>query len=149
MPGLSGLDVQAQFTERGWTTPIVFLTAHGQVSDAVAALKRGAFDFLEKPFADDALIDRVRAALEYDREERRAASAAAAAAARIGSLTKREHQVAVRVAAGMPNKVIAQELGISARTVEVYRAKAMSKTGARSVAELVRMVVRQEEARAS
>jgi len=149
MPGRSGLDVQAALTERGWATPIVFLTAHGQVPDAVAALKRGAFDFLEKPFADDALLERVRAALEYDRTQRESATVAADVAARIGSLTKREHQVAVRVAAGMPNKVIAQELGISARTVEVYRAKAMSKTGARSVAELVRMIVRQETAQAS
>ncbi len=144
MPGLSGLDVQARFIERGWTMPIIFLTAHGQVADAVAALKRGAFDFLEKPFADDALLDRVRAALERDRERRREAGVQAEAAARIASLTKREHQVALRVAAGLPNKVIAEELGISARTVEVYRAKAMSKTGAHSLAELVRLVVRQE-----
>ncbi len=145
MPGMSGHDVQARHAERGWSTPIIFLTAHGQVPDAVAALKRGAFDFLEKPFADDALLARVRAALDFDRDQRANASSAADIAARIGSLTKREHQVAVRVAAGMANKVIAQDLGISARTVEVYRAKAMSKTGARSVAELVRMVISQED----
>jgi two-component system response regulator DctR len=144
MPGLSGLDVQNEIATRGWSTPIIFLTAHGQVPDAVAALKRGAFDFLEKPFADDALLERVHAALDHDRLRRADAGVTAQVAARIGSLTKREHQVAVRVAAGMPNKTIAEELGISARTVEVYRAKAMSKTGARSVAELVRMVVRQE-----
>jgi len=146
MPGMSGLEVQARHAERGWSTPIIFLTAHGQVPDAVAALKRGAFDFLEKPFADDALLARVRAALDYDREQRQSASVAANVAARIRSLTKREHQVAERVAAGMANKVIAQDLGISARTVEVYRAKAMSKTGAHSVAELVRMVISQEGA---
>jgi FixJ family two-component response regulator len=144
MPGLSGLEVQALLAERGWAVPIIFLTAHGQVADAVTAIQRGAFDFLEKPFADDALLERVKAALERDRERRRAASVQADVAARIGSLTKREHQVALRVAAGLPNKVIAEELGISARTVEVYRAKAMSKTGAGSVAELVRLVVRQE-----
>jgi FixJ family two-component response regulator len=144
MPELSGLDSFVQFGERGWSIPVIFLTGHGTVPDAVSALKHGAFDFIEKPFADDALIACVQKALDRDREMRHGVAAAAAVSARIASLTKREREVATRVAAGLSNKVVAQELGISARTVEVYRAKAMTKTGARSVADLVRMMVRQE-----
>src|SRR5690606_11422864 len=108
-----------------------------KVPDAVQALKGGAFDFLEKPFADDVLLARVHAALDEDRRRRVRSEEEASLVARLSGLTQREHQVAMRVAAGLPNKVIAAELGISPRTVEVYRAKAMSKTGARSVADLV------------
>jgi len=144
MPGVSGLQLFETFADRGWELPVIFLTGHGKVPDAVAALKRGAFDFLEKPFADDALLARVRAALEADRNRRLQADKNAALAARLGSLTQREHQVALRVAAGLANKVIAAELGISPRTVEVYRAKAMSKTGSRSVADLVQLVMRHQ-----
>jgi FixJ family two-component response regulator len=142
MPGLSGLQLFETFAD--WELPVIFLTGHGKVSDAVEALKRGAFDFLEKPFADDALLARVRAAFEMDGMRRSRAEKDAAVAARLGSLTQREHQVALRVAAGLANKVIAAELGISPRTVEVYRAKAMSKTGSRSVADLVQLVMRQQ-----
>ncbi len=144
MPGLSGLALHETFADRGWRVPVIFLTGHGKVPEAVVALKQGAFDFLEKPFADDVLLARVQAALDEDARRKSLRSEEQALAARLGSLTQREHQVAMRVAQGLPNKVIAQELGISPRTVEVYRAKAMSKTGVRSVAELVRMVVRQE-----
>ncbi len=143
MPGLSGLDLHATFAERRWTLPVIFLTGHGKVPDAVTALKHGAFDFLEKPFADDVLLARVQAAFDEDGRRRTSAQEAAALTARIASLTQREHQVAMRVAAGLANKVIAAELGISPRTVEVYRAKAMSKTGSRSTAELVQLVMRE------
>jgi len=146
MPGLSGLDLFETFDDRGWTVPVIFLTGRAKVPDAVRALKRGAFDFLEKPFADEALLARVCAAHEEDRRRRARAEQDAAVVARLGGLTQREHQVALRVAAGQPNKVIAAELGISPRTVEVYRAKAMSKTGARSVADLVHLVMRQSSA---
>jgi FixJ family two-component response regulator len=146
MPGLSGLQLFETFVDRGWTVPVIFLTGQAKVPDAVEALKRGAFDFLEKPFADEALLARVRAAHEEDRRRRMRSEEEASVVARLGGLTQREHQVALRVAAGQPNKVIAAELGISPRTVEVYRAKAMSKTGARSVADLVQLVMRQPSA---
>ena len=149
MPGLTGLEVYRRIVELGWTLPVVFLTGHGTVPDAVVAIKEGAFDFLEKPFNDEALLNRVSAALDEDRRRRQVAAEEAAITARITRLTKREHQVAMRVAAGLPNKLIAAELGISPRTVEVYRAKAMSKTGARSVAELVQLVIRQQTAAVS
>src|SRR5205085_9434041 len=103
----------------------------------------GAFDFLEKPFADDALLERVHAALREDTQRRAKHEEMAALSARLGGLTQREHQVAMRVAAGLPNKLIAAELGISPRTVEVYRAKAMSTTGPRSTAEPVQLVIRE------
>lgn len=146
MPGLSGLQLFETFVDRGWTVPVIFLTGQAKVPDAVEALKHGAFDFLEKPFAEDALLDRVRAAQDEDQRRRARSEQEASVVARLGGLTQREHQVAVRVAAGQPNKVIAAELGISPRTVEVYRAKAMSKTGARSVADLVQLVMRQPSA---
>jgi FixJ family two-component response regulator len=143
MPGLNGIELFERFTDNGWTLPAIFLTGHGTVPTAVQALKYGAFDFLEKPFADEELLERVRAAIDEDRRRRARSEEQASVAARLGGLTQREHQVALRVAAGQPNKVIAAELGISPRTVEVYRAKAMSKTGARSVADLVQLVMRQ------
>lgn len=146
MPGMSGLELQQTFEERGWTMPVIFLTGHGKVPDAVAALKHGAFDFIEKPYADDAMLTRVRAALAEDAARRARHEETASLAARMASLTAREHQVAMRVAAGLPNKIIAAELGISPRTVEVYRAKAMSKTGSRSTAELVQLVMRERGA---
>lgn len=143
MPGMSGLALQETFAARHWTLPVIFLTGHGKVPDAVAALKQGAFDFLEKPYADDAMLARVRAALDEDTRRRTHSEEMASLTARIKSLTTREHQVAMRVAAGLPNKLIAAELGISPRTVEVYRAKAMSKTGSRSTAELVQLVMKE------
>jgi FixJ family two-component response regulator len=143
MPGLSGLALHETFADRGWTLPVIFLTGHGKVPEAVRALKQGAFDFLEKPFADDLLLARVQGALEEDVRRRARSQEAAALTARIACLTQREHQVAMRVAAGLPNKLIAAELGISPRTVEVYRAKAMTKTGSRSTAELVQLVMRE------
>lgn len=146
MPGLDGLALFDAFAERQWTVPVIFLTGQGRVPDAVRALQRGAFDFVEKPCPDDRLLQRVQAALAEDERRRATSEEASALAARFGSLTRREHEVAMRVAAGMPNKVIAAELGISPRTVEVYRAKAMSKTGSRSVADLVQLVMKQPQA---
>lgn len=146
MPGLSGLQLFETFADRGWTVPVIFLTGQAKVPDAVQALRHGAFDFLEKPFAEDTLLDRVRAAHQEHQRRRAQSEEEASIVARLGGLTQREHQVALRVAAGHPNKVIASELGISPRTVEVYRAKAMSKTGARSLADLVQLVMRQPSA---
>ncbi len=144
LPGMSGLALQETFVTRQGTLPVIFLTGYGKVPDAVAALKQGAFDFLEKPYADATLLARVRAALEEDSRRRAYSEEVASITTRIASLTTREHQVATRVAAGLPNKLIAAELGISPRTVEVYRAKAMSKTGSRSTADLVQLVMREQ-----
>src|SRR5687767_9209946 len=107
MPGLSGLQLFETFAERGWTAPVIFLTGQAKVPDAVQALKQGAFDFLEKPFADDALLARVRAALDEHQRRRTRFEEDASLVARLAGLTQREHQVALRVAAGLPNKVIA------------------------------------------
>jgi len=139
MPGMSGLALQHALNERGWTLPIIFLSGQGKIPDAVQALQRGACDFIEKPFGNDVLLECVRLAIERDAEKRTESATREARQRRLAGLTRREHDVASRVVAGMPNKVIAMELGISPRTVEVYRAQGMRKTGARSVAELVRL----------
>ena len=139
MPGMTGLALQQAIAERGWTLPIIFLSGQGKIPDAVHALRNGAVDFIEKPFGNDVLLDRVRIALEQDGAKRKELARREARQRRIAGLTRREHDVASRVVAGLPNKVIAMELGISPRTVEVYRAQGMRKTGARSVAELVKL----------
>lgn len=139
MPGMSGLALQRALTERAWTLPVIFLSGQGKIPDAVQALQSGACDFLEKPFGNDILVDRVRRALDADEVRRQESATKDARLRRLAGLTRREHDVASRVVAGMPNKVIAAELGISPRTVEVYRAQGMRKTGARSVADLVRL----------
>ena len=142
MPGKTGLELQQDLAERGMELPIIFLTGQGKVPDAVKALKQGAFEFLEKPFSDDVLLERIRAALDHDRKRQAERADQAASVARISGLTRREREVVARVASGLPNKVIAMELGLSPRTVEVYRAQAMRKTGAKSLAELVQLVVK-------
>ena len=142
MPGKTGLDLQLELAERGTELPIIFLTGQGKVPDAVKALKQGAFEFLEKPFSDEVLLERIRAALEHDRSRQTERAEQAKSVARISGLTRREREVVARVASGLPNKVIAMELGLSPRTVEVYRAQAMRKTGAKSLAELVQLVVK-------
>lgn len=138
MPGMSGLALFERLIERGigLALPVIFLTGHGDVPTAVAAVKRGAFDFVEKPFADNALVDRVENAL--------AASAQAIAqrqqhgklAHRITDLTEREREVMALVIQGLPNKLIADQLNISVRTVEVHRARVFEKMGVKSAVEL-------------
>jgi two-component system response regulator FixJ len=138
MPGMSGLDLLREVRSRGLAAPVIVITGHGDVALAVEAMKAGAQDFLEKPFADERLLDLVRRALaersvgEVADEERQAARAKAA------KLSHRERQVLKRLVDGQLNKTIAWELGISARTVEVYRAKLMTKMGASTFADLVR-----------
>jgi len=141
MPDLDGLALQRRLTDLGVTLPIIVMTGHGDVPIAVAALKAGAADFLEKPFDDERLVTAVRAALTVSREVQRQAAAAAQIATRIASLTRREREVLDLLVAGKPNKTIAYDLGASPRTVEVHRARVMEKMGARSLAELVRMVI--------
>lgn len=139
MPGLGGLELQERLIDRKSALPVIFVTGHGDVPMAVEAMQKGAVDFIQKPFRDQELLDRIQSALETDREERSAREEHASVAQRVDTLTKREREVMDLVAAGKPNKVIAYELGVSQRTVEIHRARVMEKMQARSLADLVRM----------
>jgi len=141
MPGMSGLELQARLHERHATIPIVFLTAHADVDMAVRAVKGGAVEFVQKPFRDQDLLDKLQAALAEDAAARHLRADADAVRARIASLTPRERQLLDLVVAGKANKEIAQELGISPRTVEIHRAHVMRKMLAVSVSDLVRLVL--------
>jgi RNA polymerase sigma factor (sigma-70 family) len=138
MPGMTGLELQAELAARHIDVPLVVLTAHGDVSAARAALKNGAFDFLEKPVDDAQLVEVLRNALRVDRERRAAVTARATTDRRIERLTKREREILELIAAGHQNREIATQLGISARTVEVHKARIMEKLECRSLAELMR-----------
>ena len=138
MPGMTGLELQAELAARHIEAPLVVLTAHGDVSTARAALKNGAFDFLEKPVDDAQLVEVLRNALRVDRERRAAVTARASTDRRIERLTKREREILELIAAGHQNREIATQLGISARTVEVHKARIMEKLECRSLAELMR-----------
>jgi len=139
MPGMSGLELQATLRERHVEVPVVVLTAHGDVATARAALKNGAFDFLEKPVDDAMLVDVLRNALRVDRERRAAASSRSAVDERIERLTGREREILALLAAGHQNREIATQLGISPRTVEVHKARIMEKLECHSLAELIRI----------
>lgn len=139
MGGMDGLALQRALAERDNTLPIVFLTGHGDLAHARAALKGGAVDFLEKPYEEAALLAAVAEAIDRDSRQYAAQSKAAEIGARIERLSERERQVMELVVAGKPNREIAAELGISPRTVEVFKARMMEKMQARSVPELVRM----------
>lgn len=138
MPGMSGLDVQAELHARGDALPVIFISGHGDVAAASRALRAGAVDFVEKPYDATTLLERIDEALQRDREERRRRTRRAELLARLDTLTPREREVLDGVAAGAASKVIAADLGISERTVELHRARAMKKMAARSPAELVR-----------
>ena len=142
MPGMSGMELQQVMAERGYALPIIFVTGHGSVQMAVQAMRRGAVDFLEKPFDDQELLDRINQALDLDRTNRETQAELARVQAKIDSLTPRETQVMQRIVNGQANKVIAAELSLSERTVEIHRAKVMAKTGASSLAELVATVTK-------
>jgi two-component system response regulator FixJ len=141
MPGMSGLELQQQLNLRGATIPVIFITGHGDIPMAVEAMQHGAFDFLQKPFRDQDLIDRIQRALERDARSRKALSQHSQIRTRIESLTAREREVLALMTQGKPNKVMAAELGVSQRTVEIHRARVMEKSGAASLAQLVRMVM--------
>lgn len=138
MPGMTGLELQAELAARHIEAPLVVLTAHGDVSTARAALNNGAFDFLEKPVDDAQLVEVLRNALRVDRERRAAVTARATTDRRIERLTKREREILELIAAGHQNREIATQLGISARTVEVHKARIMEKLECHSLAELMR-----------
>jgi two-component system, LuxR family, response regulator FixJ len=139
MPGLGGLELQEKLNEVGSTLPIIFITGHGDVPMAVEAMQKGAVDFIQKPFRDQELLDRIGEALKTDQERRSAREEQAEVQNRVDKLTNREHQVLDLVVTGKPNKVIAYELGVSQRTVEIHRARVMEKMQAKSLADLVRM----------
>jgi len=141
MPGMDGLALQRRIGALGSSLSVVVMTGHADVPIAVAALKAGARDFLEKPFQEDRLLSVVRDALQASQRAQEAQEASAGIAARHASLTPREREVLEHLVAGKPNKTIAYDLGTSPRTVEVQRARVMEKMGARSLAELVRMVL--------
>jgi len=148
MPGMSGLELQQQLNLRGAVIPVIFITGHGDVPMAVEAMQQGAFDFLQKPFRDQDLIDRIQRALEKDRVNRAELGKRSDLRARHEALTPREREVLALVMSGKANKVMAADLGLSQRTVEVHRARVMEKMGASSLAHLVRMVLDLEESAA-
>jgi RNA polymerase sigma factor (sigma-70 family) len=139
MPGLGGLELQEKLNDTGSTLPIIFITGHGDVPMAVEAMQKGAVDFIQKPIRDQELLDRVSEALTTDQQRRSAREEKAEVLSRIEKLTNRERQVLDLVVTGKPNKVIAYELGVSQRTVEIHRARVMEKMQAKSLADLVRM----------
>lgn len=138
MPGMSGLDVQKQLRADGCRMPIIFMTGYGDVPMALRAMKAGALDFIEKPFAGQVLLDRVHEALALDARERDRQARRTAATARLALLSAREREVLDRVVIGHYNKTIAAELGISISTVEIHRKRAMAKLEAESLAALIR-----------
>ena len=141
MPGMSGLELQQHLNSHGINIPVVFMTGHGNVRIAVEAMRHGAFDFLQKPFRDLDLIELVRRALDKDARNRSRLNEVERVATRLKSLTAREREVLQQVGTGKLNKVIAADLGVSPRTVEVHRAHLMEKLGVRSLAQLVRIAV--------
>ena len=140
MREMSGLECFEALREQGNSLPVIFLTGHGDVPMAVGALKKGAFDFLEKPVDDNALVDRVIRALASDARRQASEASQATVATRIAQLTPREHEVMRLVLAGKFNKVIADELNISMRTVEVHRSRVFEKMGVRSAVELAQLL---------
>ncbi|HAF56255.1 MAG TPA: DNA-binding response regulator [Thauera sp.] len=146
MPTMSGLELQQVLRQRGWQTPIVFITGHGDVELAVQAMKHGACDFLEKPFKDQALIDAVGRAVKLGCAAREQMARCAEAKALLDRLSPRELEVARLVALGLPNKLVGRELDISEKTVHVHRHHVMEKTGVGSAAELARLMLRADPA---
>jgi FixJ family two-component response regulator len=140
MPGLSGLELQERLNEQRADVPIIFITGHGDVPMAVNAMKSGAADFIQKPFRDQDLLDRIHKALEQDKERRATRAQQKIIRERLALLTPREAEVMRRVVRGQANKVIAMDLGVSQRTVELHRARVMHKLKMRSLAELVNAV---------
>lgn len=147
MPEMDGLELQQRLKEMKVGMPVIVITGHGDVHLAVSAMKAGAIDFIEKPFDDDTLLAAIRAALTRHAEDAQRQSRTAEVRARMETLSDREREVLDGLVAGKPNKIIAHELGISARTVEVYRANVMTKMRADSLSELVRMALMESEAR--
>lgn len=145
MPGMSGLELQEALNARHSILPVVFMTGHADVPMAVNAMQSGAMDFIQKPFTDEELLDRLRSAVERDVYHRRLLQEKAEIRRRLDSLTPREHEILNMVINGKANKVIAGDLQLSQRTVEIHRARVMEKMQATSLAHLVRMVIAIDE----
>jgi len=141
MPGMTGLEMQHQLNVRGAAIPVIFITGHGDVPMAVEAMQHGAFDFMQKPFRDQDLLDRVQRALTRDTEYRARLRQTERIRERLASLSPREREVLDLVTQGKANKMVAGDLGVSQRTVEIHRAHVMQKMEAGSLAELVRMMM--------
>jgi len=139
MPQMTGLELQQRINVRGWRIPVIFITGHGTVPLAISAMKAGAFDFIEKPLREDALLESIERALHWNDRAYEERLERATLQARVASLTPREREVFELVARGEPNKVIARHLGISFRTVELHRAHIIEKLQARSLSDLIRM----------
>jgi FixJ family two-component response regulator len=144
MPGMSGLELQRRLAEEAFPLPVVIVTGHGDVPMAVEALKAGAFDFIEKPFKEQYLLDAVEKAVRRSQEILSRDARRRTIADRFARLGRREREVVERIMAGKPNKVIAHELDLSIKTIEAYRASIMTKMEADSLAELVQMVAGHE-----
>ena len=144
MPGMSGLELQQQLNLRGAIIPVIFITGHGDIPMAVEAMQQGANDFLQKPFRDQDLIERIQRAIEKDARTRAALEQRESIHERLAMLTSREREVLVLMTQGKANKIMAHELGLSQRTVEIHRARVLEKSGASSLAQLVRMVMEVE-----
>lgn len=140
MPRMSGLELQQELKRRGLPLPVVFITGHGDVPMAVSALKKGAFHFIEKPFNDHDLVDLVEKALAVDRDRQRAAASRETIEARLATLTQREREVMELILEGKYNKVIADDLSISMRTVEAHRSRIFDKMDVRSAVELAQLL---------
>ncbi|WP_226597171.1 response regulator FixJ [Marinobacter nauticus] len=141
MPGMDGMELQKKLNDKHSILPIIFVTGHGDVPMAVDAMKEGAVDFIQKPYREEALLEKIEAALEQDREQRKSLDEKQEIIRRVKSLTPREREIMDRMIAGQANKVIAIELEISQRTVEIHRSRVMHKMGTHSLAHLVRMVL--------
>ena len=141
MPGMDGLEVQAELTRRGVQLPVIVLTGHGDVELAVRAMKAGAVDFLEKPYKAEELTEAVERAFERAEQARESQSARNEAVAKLNALTPREREILQGLRAGMANKMIARWLDLSPRTVEVYRAKMMAKLGVTSLSQALRIAL--------
>jgi len=145
MPGMSGLELQQRLNDSNAMLPIIFITGHGDIPMAVEAMRRGAMDFMRKPFREQDLLDRIQHALEHEAGMRDVLLDRAKIVQRIATLTARGHEVFERVVKGQANKVIALDLGISERTVEVHRAQVMRKLEARTLAQLVRIKIEADQ----
>jgi len=145
MPGMCGLELQQNLNLLGETIPVIFISAHGDICMAVEAMRHGAFDFIPKPFHDHYFLNRVHCALEKDAANRRSIGQRDHIRERVRLLTPREFEVMTLITKGKPNKVIAEDLGVSQRTVEIHRARVMEKMDAGSLAQLVRMTLEVEQ----